>query len=119
MKPKVRLNRRLSRPVIIIFVLFLLIKGVDFAHENFLRNSQAGQEYSLQGTVSRVIDGDTFTLQTAKKSHTMRATSIDAHESRSRGRPEQPDGPASTRRLQELVANRRRRLVCDEQDHDS
>src|SRR5690625_59893 len=116
MKPKVRLNRRLSRPVIIIFVLFRLIKGVGVAHENFLRNSQAGQEYSLQGTVSRVIDGDTFTLQTAKKRHTIRVASIDAPETRGRDRPGQPYGQASKRRLQELIANRSLSLVCYEQD---
>lgn len=115
MKSKVKSTRRWSGAAALL-VCALLLADIPalFQDEQY---SQAGQHYDLSGRVSRVADGDTFTLSGAGKRHTIRVASIDAPETEARDRPGQPFAQKSRKRLQQLIAQQQVRLICYEQDH--
>jgi endonuclease YncB( thermonuclease family) len=73
--------------------------------------------YELQGTVVRVIDGDTIALRSNGGERRIRLASIDAPEiSHGSDRPGQPFGQASRRNLAELIAGKSLTVHCYERD---
>lgn len=73
--------------------------------------------YRLNGTVERVLDGDTLRLGTgARRDRTVRLASVDAPEADAPGRPGQPFAQASRRMLAELAQGRRVTAACYETD---
>src|SRR5690625_1064990 len=107
--------------VALLLVVALVSKGQFYsfsnAQQHVIGQANTGAVYSLQGRATRVADGDTFTLRSGARRHTIRVTSIDAPETRGRHGPGQPFGQRSREVLRGLIHNKELDLTCYEQDH--
>src|SRR5690625_4948063 len=74
-----------------LLVVAVVAKGQFYSFSNAPQDvsgqANAGAVYSLQGRATRVAGGDTFTLRSGARRHTIGVTSSDAPETRGRHGP--------------------------------
>lgn len=105
-----------------VIVVTLLVTGY-FSDDTSTSNTAPttvypAKNYSLQGLVTHVADGDTINLQVNGQRERIRLANIDAPESGGRvDRPGQPYAKESKQALAAMVADKTMSLHCYEQDH--